>query len=1540
MKKIRLALAVVLLLAGVGVRAGVVTEQEALRKAQQFMQGKQLKHRTMRRAPQKDGTDGSSRGYYVFNVEDNGGFVIVAGDDRMTDILGYAEKGSIDMRNLPDNMKWLLDYYAKVATETSTETSTSTRTATVDRPELQPLITTHWDQGAPYNAHCPMASSSVQALTGCVATSMAQVINYFQWPISEARSVAEYQTKTFGQTVSGLPPRKFQWFSMSDDEIAWLMRYCGQAVQMDYMEGESVAQSIEILNALVSVFDYSRTVQFVDRSSYSDADWEELMYSELSVGRPVIYSGDHGLGTVGHSFILHGYKDGLFYVNWGWSGNCDGYFALTNLCPNENQAFTENQMAIIAIQPSSNNDDESIDAALERTIHLDKAGTLSSFISEEEKLNIKKLTLTGNVNKKDFELIREMAQKFWYEEVGGRLETLDLSGANIVGNENTQNHVISDGLFFDCNILQTIILPGNITAIENCGFRNSGLRSISIPKSVTWIGKGIFEGCNNLSQIEMEEGNANYYAPEGCNVIIERANQKVIAGCPNSIIPEGVVTIGSSAFSTRILSVNLPESLETIENQAFSGASLVSLHIPKNVKKIGNGAFYISNLKSITVDPENTVYDSRNNSNCLIETATNTVVLGCDASRIPEGVEAIGEKAFSDLYMTSFDLPQSLKQIGDFAFRGNRFNRLEIPAGVTSIGFNGVLGSYLKVLRVKAQTPPSIYEDEFMSKNDFMLVVPNGTKALYQAAKGWKAIPNIIEESESNLRRTVNIATAGTLSTLLTEKEAEEIEELVVTGEMNEDDFKFIRQYMSSEDRQKSMLRVLDLSEARVMSRGQYDILGERVLAGTASIEEVILPNTLKDMGWSPFWGSGIKKIVIPKTVTDAGRDIFYQCDQLASIVVEEGNEVYDSRENCNAIIETATNTLVQGCRTTVVPKSVEALGATSFSGVNGLTTIDLPDGVKSIGENAFWSDISLTKITLSKSVINLGDGPFVGCSNVSSCVIDPENPVYDSRNNCNAIIETATNTLVQGFGTTVIPEEVVKIAPLAFMYQDMNYIEIPANVKEIGPAAFRYANNLTTVVSRIKKPFPLGTNVFDGSNMETATLYVPFGTKKAYSTTAGWGSFPKIVEMEPTDEEYGRHSATVETVDFGKQYAGLNGETLVPVYIVGESFDPITSIDYTITTGGKEYKGHMELDDPITYMMTAQVLIPFEADASVGEQTKTLTITQVNGLVNESTDNTATGTLVTVKRKPKHVALVEEATGTWCGWCPRGAVGLKMLNEKYADEVITVAVHSGDPMVLTEYYLRNSGFPSCQINRGTFIDPYYGSSSAPFSIKYDIEAAQREYTIGEIALDAKWKDANKTAIDVTATATFVEDVEQSPYQIGFILLDNGQTGTTSEWAQSNYYSGAANNDANLKQLLNKPAKIKDMKYDYVPVAVWEHESGIAGSLPATITSEKPMDFKYTLDIADNDRIQNKDLLIVVALLLNKDTYEVVNAAKFMFCDPETLAVTEIGHLGTFDVYNTQGYLVRKGTATLNGLPAGVYVVRSDSGNGKKIVVR
>ena len=1462
------------------------------------MQGKQFKRSGMRRAPRANAA--SQAPYYVFNAEDNGGFVVVAGDDRMKDILGYAERGSLDQDNLPDNVKWLLDYYAQIANNLPADKSSApTATATDGKAELKPLVTTTWDQGAPYNAQCPIVKDHL-APTGCVATAMAQVINYFQWPINDIRSMADYTTNTHHQYVPALPARKIGWYNMSDDEIAWLMRYCGQAVQMDYMPLESGARAIDIANALISVFNYSRTTSLVIRESYSDEKWEELIYNELSVGRPVIYNGDEGDGMNGHSFIVHGYKDGLFCVNWGWSGQCDGYFALTNLSPNANQHYTENQSAVIAIQPASNNDDESMAAAMERTIRLKEAGTLSKFISNEEKYNISKLTISGDLNGNDIILIRDMASAN-----DGQLSTLDLRDANIVeGGEpyywtyTTKANTLGEWIFLQCSKLQSVIVPSSVTTIANSAFNGSGLATFTLPKTVTTLGNSVFSGCRQLAVLDVEEGNPNYYSPAGSNVIVERAQPRIVAGCPNSVIPEGITTIGRDAFSVYITGINLPESLTTIEDYAFYGAPLKHLRLPKNVTKIGTNAFTAAEMQGIEVADGNTVYDSRNNSNCLIETATNTLILGSTGSQIPEDVETIGDGAFQYSSIESITMPKSVKKIGRYAFDGSSLRFIEIPTNVTTFGMNAFSGlRFLKVCKVKWQTPPTIeYVDQVFSgaNPQAMLIVPDGTKAKYESAPGWNCFNIILEESEFQSSRTVNVATAGTLSSLIPENERNGFEELVLTGQLNQKDLQFIRDNLCGT---MGNVRILDMTNARI----EGDIIDQEALKFTTYLQEIRLPNTLKCIAWLSFWESGIRKIVIPKSVTEIAPDAFYQCSNLTALSVEAGNPNFDSREDCNAIIETATNTLRIACRSTVVPSSVVTIGNSAFSGVNGLTSLDLPEGVTSIGSGAFWADKGLTSVTLSKTVTNLGDGPFVGCSNMKTFIVDPENPVYDSRNNCNAIIETATNTLIQGFGSTKIPEGIVKIAAQAFQYQTMTSIEIPSSVQKIDAAAFLYCNDMTTVISHIKKPFPVSSKVFCGDNMETAVLYVPYGTKNAYANTSGWGAFPKIVEMEPTGEEQNQHAVSMAEADFGKQYAGLGNQVEIPVTVVGGSIDPITSIDYTITSeDGSVFEGHLEVD-PISYMMTTEVLIPFKADAAVGEQTKKLTITKVNGQANETVENAISGTLVTVKRKPKYVPLVEEATGTWCGWCPRGSVGLKMLNRLFRNDVVTVAVHFNDPMALPGYATNATSFPSCQINHGAFCDPYYGSNDQAFGIRRDVEAAMRQYTIGEIAVNAEWTDESQTAIKVNTTTTFVEDIDQSPYQIGYILLEDKVKGVTTDWTQSNYFANTINNDPNLKVLVDSPSKIQDASYDYVPVAIWEPRSGVEGTLPATITSEVPMSYTYTLDISDNTRIQNKDKLTVVALLLNKETGEVLNAAKYKFTpDPDPSVVTMANYTRTY----------------------------------------
>ena len=514
-----------------------------------------------------------------------------------------------------------MDYYAKIAQSLKVSKNTkTTRRAAAEHTEVLPLMKTAWDQGAPYNQNCPEIEGN-KALTGCVATAMAQVINYHQWPLSETKAVAGYETIQDKVNVSALPAKKFNWYNMTDDEIAWLMRYCGQSVMMEYKSDESSAAPGNIPTALSSIFGFSMKAKLETHASYSDAEWEEMMYNEVNLGRPVIYSGFQG--SAGHSFVLHGYKEGKFMVNWGWGGDFDGYFALTNLAPTESINWSDDQNAVIGIQPASDEDaaKEYDDAAGEKTINVPQAGTLSDYITDDEKYNIKKLTLTGEINGTDIRLIRDMSQDEWKDGMWiprGKLQEIDLSGVIIVeGGEayyesyQTTNDILGASMFENCNI-STIILPNSIKSIEQNALAYCKLTSITIPKSVNQLGRGIFN-YTPLASIQVEEGNSKYRS-EG-NAVYEKESGKLILGCASTVIPEGVTVIGNSAFygQNSLKTIKLPETLTNIEDYAFASSGLTTLTIPKNINNIGSGVFSGVQLWSITVDGNNTKYDSRNN---------------------------------------------------------------------------------------------------------------------------------------------------------------------------------------------------------------------------------------------------------------------------------------------------------------------------------------------------------------------------------------------------------------------------------------------------------------------------------------------------------------------------------------------------------------------------------------------------------------------------------------------------------------------------------------------------------------------------------------------------------------------------------------------------------------------------------------------------------------------------------------------------------------------------------------------------------------
>ena len=208
---------------------------------------------------------------------------------------------------------------------------------------------------------------------------------------------------------------------------------------------------------------------------------------------------------------------------------------------------------------------------------------------------------------------------------------------------------------------------------------------------------------------------------------------------------------------------------------------------------------------------------------------------------------------------------------------------------------------------------------------------------------------------------------------------------------------------------------------------------------------------------------SQMQSIVIPKNVQAVGGGIFYYCDALESVTVDEENPYFDSR-GCNAIFETATNTLLDGCKTSVIPEGVTAISYMAFYHVHGMGTLTLPSTVTSLGLGCFFGMMDIEELTIPESVTSIGDEALGNMNELSSLVVEEGNPVYDSRNNCNAIIETATNTLISGCKTSIIPGTVTAIGYCAFDSTPLQKVTIPASVEEIDELAFRLCSSLYAV--------------------------------------------------------------------------------------------------------------------------------------------------------------------------------------------------------------------------------------------------------------------------------------------------------------------------------------------------------------------------------------------------------------------------------------------------------------------------------------------
>ena len=355
-----------------------IGKQSALYTAQSYMmaKGKQVKAMpvsTRARANANQSANDWDDAFYVFNADNNGGYVIVSGDDRVEPILGYVEQGSFDPENIPVNMRTMLQMYAdeihyivRNDIQPGDPRIKMRNKVAGTRHSVGELLTTRWNQGKPYNITCPqyykeeessLTLSSYPA-TGCTATAMAQVINFYKYPEKTTKTIPSFSNTywskdgNMSQTMTrpSIPRGTvIDWENMrdtyswddghvsnaQDTAVANLMRLCGFAVKMGY--GPSSGANFD-QNAFIEYFGFDSRAYRAYRSDCSIDEWFNLLYRDISAGFPVCYAGFSSGG--GHAFVIDGFDgENLFHVNWGWGGGSNGWFLISILNPGDNSGI-------------------------------------------------------------------------------------------------------------------------------------------------------------------------------------------------------------------------------------------------------------------------------------------------------------------------------------------------------------------------------------------------------------------------------------------------------------------------------------------------------------------------------------------------------------------------------------------------------------------------------------------------------------------------------------------------------------------------------------------------------------------------------------------------------------------------------------------------------------------------------------------------------------------------------------------------------------------------------------------------------------------------------------------------------------------------------------------------------------------------------------------------------------------------------------------------------------------------------------------------
>ena len=517
----------------------------------------------------------------------DGGFAVVSADDVMPEVLGVSSSHYSDGRNR--NFNWWLNAMQQtidVAIQNQLALAPIPPDETLYPIEVEPMLSTFWDQDTPYNDLCPDFNSRTKCLTGCVATALAQVLNYHQQP---AHGIGQRTIKYKDQEVTAdFENTYYDWDNMLDEyhygqydelqalAVATLMRDCGVAVNMEYggPDEGSGAYSDDAADGIRQYFGITDAT-FYDRQKYSAEEWMNMVFHELSENGPLYYGGgDMWLG--GHAFVLHGYRaDGMVYVNWGWSGDDDGYYDISLLNP-PGYTFSYGQDMIGGITSVRKE-------LIADTLNVSQAGQLAQLLPDSLIGEVGTLQICGPINGSDLMRLRELAGRDLYDnKTKGCLKTLDLSKAQIV---EGGTYMIENG----------VSLSTTADALPRKAFYGSKwLQQLILPEGLKSFGDGAIALCPRLTEVSLIPAvDADFYF-DG-QVIYTHDTTEVIAVLPIASegleFKKGITRLHDFALAgcARLSQLLLPESVNFIGKEAFNGCvSLASLKIAsKEVPELG-----------------------------------------------------------------------------------------------------------------------------------------------------------------------------------------------------------------------------------------------------------------------------------------------------------------------------------------------------------------------------------------------------------------------------------------------------------------------------------------------------------------------------------------------------------------------------------------------------------------------------------------------------------------------------------------------------------------------------------------------------------------------------------------------------------------------------------------------------------------------------------------------------------------------------------------------------------------------------------------